>query len=358
LATDKAPVSPSEDVIVRLSEIQAREQAATGGTWSVQDIRGCGLEVHWREPRPNELNAPVCHMRWTSGMSPATEVRVAADCAFIAHARQDIPWLLQLLTSERRERETERQKFDEAMKQLQAALARELSAIKDAQEAEDKLAALQQERDELNADLGIVRIGRAKAQQERDEARQLNAIYARALGEDSEELRNEVTRRREAFLNVLTRSEAAESSLTVLRGALDNTLIWLRGWPVTMCRSEHGADVPIVLMNPANLEAKADELTAALSGSSPVPPCASCEALRGALTAEIAQQESYARGDTPCAEIWKDRPGPAGHRHTAVILRLILQAAALSGSSPNPNVTGVVGWSRRSSVEGMKETPK
>lgn len=35
---------------------------------------------------------------------------------------------------------------------------------------------------------------------------------------------------------------------------------WLRNWPVTTCRSETGGDVPMVLMNPANLQAKADEL--------------------------------------------------------------------------------------------------
>jgi hypothetical protein len=33
-------------------------------------------------------------MRWTDGLNAATEAQVAADAEFIAHARQDIPWLL------------------------------------------------------------------------------------------------------------------------------------------------------------------------------------------------------------------------------------------------------------------------
>lgn len=45
------------------------------------------------------------------------------------------------------------------------------------------------------------------------ETEALIAIYARALGEDSTVLRDEVTRRREAFRNVLLRAEKAEAAL-------------------------------------------------------------------------------------------------------------------------------------------------
>jgi hypothetical protein len=83
----------------RIAEIRQREQQATAGRWSVQNIPSCGLEVHWRLPRHGELNAPVCHMRWTDGMNESTEARVLADASFIAHARQDVPYLLDLVAS-------------------------------------------------------------------------------------------------------------------------------------------------------------------------------------------------------------------------------------------------------------------
>lgn len=63
--------------------------------------------------------------------------------------------------------------------------------------------------------------------------------------------------------------------------------------------------------------------------------------LRERIEREIEAQDAYARGDTPCAEVWKDRPGPAGHAHTAAVLRLLLQAADFEAlaSSPTPPPT-------------------
>lgn len=86
-------------------ETRRDEQAAgyTPGPWTVQDVPSCGLEVHWREPRPNELNAPVCHMRWTSGMHAETEARVLADAHLIAAAPDLFEALKDLVEVLRRE---------------------------------------------------------------------------------------------------------------------------------------------------------------------------------------------------------------------------------------------------------------
>ena len=54
--------------------------------WTVQNVPGRGLEVHWREPRAGEMDAPVCHMRWTDGLNAATEAAVLADAKLIAAA--------------------------------------------------------------------------------------------------------------------------------------------------------------------------------------------------------------------------------------------------------------------------------
>ena len=56
--------------------------------------------------------------------------------------------------------------------------------------------------------------------EELEKLRQENAIFARALGEDSTLLRDEVTRRREAFRSVLVRAQTAEAQLLAKDEAL------------------------------------------------------------------------------------------------------------------------------------------
>lgn len=56
----------------------------TPGPWRVVERAGAGINIEWgkedREPRP------ICHMRWTDGLSPKTEQAVAEDAAYIVRA--------------------------------------------------------------------------------------------------------------------------------------------------------------------------------------------------------------------------------------------------------------------------------
>ncbi len=69
------------------------------------------------------------------------------------------------------------------------------------------------QRDQAEAD----RDAHAEALKAKDEE---NAILRQALGEDSEPLRQEVSRRRESFRTVLLRAEAAESQVAALASEL------------------------------------------------------------------------------------------------------------------------------------------
>lgn len=98
--SDPTPPSSSparaEDVAARLAEIQQRADAATPGKWLVAwDSCDCG-------------NGMGCdHGAFIEGIKVADgklilEVNYAGnlDLEFIAHARQDIPWLLQQLAAQ------------------------------------------------------------------------------------------------------------------------------------------------------------------------------------------------------------------------------------------------------------------
>jgi hypothetical protein len=86
----------------RLAQIEARAEAASAGPWETtlhEDQRYGTKGYAWVLakviPGAHELNIiKVCHEDW-----PPTP----SDAEFIAHARQDIPWLLQRL----REAETQ-----------------------------------------------------------------------------------------------------------------------------------------------------------------------------------------------------------------------------------------------------------
>lgn len=72
----------SDDVRARLAEIRAREEAATPAPWRVENNQ-------------QDLN------RWVSSDDQTLDInfgylgnRTQNDAAFVAHAREDVPWLL------------------------------------------------------------------------------------------------------------------------------------------------------------------------------------------------------------------------------------------------------------------------
>ena len=81
----------SDDITQRLTEIRARLKASTQGAWGVTRYSGglsfhgdpkvyCGTDQEFGEP----MAIPCNHNR-------------EADAVFIAHAHQDVPWLLEQL---------------------------------------------------------------------------------------------------------------------------------------------------------------------------------------------------------------------------------------------------------------------
>jgi len=77
---------------MNLAEIEERAKKATIGPWDVSDTSE--LRVTWRPDHDHEFqdkNAPICHMRWVSGMGFTL---VNEDADFIAHSREDIPALI------------------------------------------------------------------------------------------------------------------------------------------------------------------------------------------------------------------------------------------------------------------------
>ncbi len=98
LPSSRSAAPPCE----RIAEIRAREQTATEGPWRWHDAR---TMRHLQSPSgPLGVSAPLLGNRSYSGYQ-------IEDHAFIAHARQDIPWLLAqhaTLIAERDEAKVER----------------------------------------------------------------------------------------------------------------------------------------------------------------------------------------------------------------------------------------------------------
>lgn len=72
----------------RLAEIRSRADAATPGPWLV----GGAPNATWQQvycPRDNNLNV-------------VQSMRGGRDASFVAHAREDIPWLLDLVRQQAR----------------------------------------------------------------------------------------------------------------------------------------------------------------------------------------------------------------------------------------------------------------
>lgn len=77
----------------RLEEIEAREKAATPGRWESPYTPG----LRWNDPmvcgydsRAPEREAPY----YCTGPNTPTLAQAEADSDFIAHARDDVPWLV------------------------------------------------------------------------------------------------------------------------------------------------------------------------------------------------------------------------------------------------------------------------
>ena len=82
----------------RLNEIKARAEAATPGPWEAD---GTGeVSQHWSRPKPWEtvVGTDVACMSYCYGGS-AKGVERDEDAEFIAHARTDVPALLDALQS-------------------------------------------------------------------------------------------------------------------------------------------------------------------------------------------------------------------------------------------------------------------
>jgi hypothetical protein len=88
------------DAAERAEAVRERAAAATGGPWEATSPP----TSHWyvfRGPVPGPGASEDERQRWARGPDPfICDVRThdgAADAAFIAHAREDIPWLLDQL---------------------------------------------------------------------------------------------------------------------------------------------------------------------------------------------------------------------------------------------------------------------
>ena len=57
------------------------ETRHTPGPWTVHNTLGRSLDICWRVP-----DGPICHMRWSDGLRPVVEERIAADARLIARA--------------------------------------------------------------------------------------------------------------------------------------------------------------------------------------------------------------------------------------------------------------------------------
>lgn len=76
----------------RLDQIRARTNAATNGPWWPFDhTHDIGFEIAVGEPEPDGYPAE----KLPNGFK--TDIGRREDAEFIAHARQDVPWLLDLL---------------------------------------------------------------------------------------------------------------------------------------------------------------------------------------------------------------------------------------------------------------------
>lgn len=95
----ETPDDPAAKEEARLKAIRARADKATPGPWTVYDRGGCGdHDVDGpKGPEASEL----------SGRYRGMFCR-ADDAEFVAHARADIPWLLDRLAAAERERDAAR----------------------------------------------------------------------------------------------------------------------------------------------------------------------------------------------------------------------------------------------------------
>lgn len=75
----------------RLAEIQARADAATAGPWREcgRDRGGCVCGLVWSIPGDGVVASTA-----SDPDTPRSDEQVNADARFVAHAKDDIPWLL------------------------------------------------------------------------------------------------------------------------------------------------------------------------------------------------------------------------------------------------------------------------
>lgn len=121
----------------RLEGIRARAETATPGPWSVSWLRGA-LRHITRNVDPDCFWAPDEGEDVDTAQMPSRE-----DAAFIAAARDDVPWLVaNLAESERARTEAEAK----ALNAAELALESELSALNESERAERAESALAEER--------------------------------------------------------------------------------------------------------------------------------------------------------------------------------------------------------------------
>lgn len=115
--SDPVPASVEETLKTRLAHIQARVEAAKNGPWVTHSF------VHNQDDdAPRELSI-VAEDDQPGYIVIANEVEDDVDAEFIAHAREDVPFLLSALLAS----ETQRQQDQEEIARLKTRLTEEVT---------------------------------------------------------------------------------------------------------------------------------------------------------------------------------------------------------------------------------------
>lgn len=167
----------------RLAEIKARCEAATAGPWEF----GLGTSDPFPDPPGGIWCVESSHLEWIcKSLFPTRSSQSKANMAFIAHARQDVPWLMEQVERLTRER-------DEAVQAKEAAEYDAWSwegtskAWKRATSAAQKdLNAALRKAEEAEARVGELERAEGQLIDQRDNYQQQVDSIADALGDDTE----------------------------------------------------------------------------------------------------------------------------------------------------------------------------
>jgi hypothetical protein len=138
-----APVEDSMDDKKRLEEIEARAKAATPGPWVREDDWMCEVNAELRELGVDHVTYENV-VKLVAGLERIC-FNGSDDADFIAHAREDVPWLLSQLAQVQAERDQERARWMDA------------TVAGTPEEAASDLEQLEAERDKVQADCAVLR---------------------------------------------------------------------------------------------------------------------------------------------------------------------------------------------------------